>query len=625
MKKLLAILGKYWLQILILIAFTIVQVSVNLRLPDYLAKIINEGIVQEDQDLILRAGVEMLGVALIGGVATIAAGYLSAKIGSGFSRDLREKLFTKIQSFSLNEFNKYSVSSLITRSTNDIQQVQMVLIMIFRMVLSAPITGVSAVIKAYDIAPSMSWIMALAIGILFSVIIVLFIVAVPKFELLQKLTDKLNLVARENLTGIRVIRAFNTEKKEQQKFTDVNDNLLKTNLFVNRAMSFMQPLMMLVMNLTMITIIWVGAHLIADFDLEIGNMMAFMQYSMQAIIAFLMISIVFIIIPRAAVSIRRINEILNTKLTIKECEEPQCVEIKEVGEIEFKDVCFQYNEADECVLSNINFTAKAGETTAIVGGTGSGKSTLINLIPRFFDATRGEILIDGVNIKDITQEDLHNKIGYIPQKAFLFSGTIESNIKYGNPKATEAEIAKAAEIAQASEFIEKLPDKFKTDVSQSGTNLSGGQKQRLSIARALVRDPEIIIFDDSFSALDFKTDAKLRQALEKNLKGKTIINVAQRISTIMNADKIVVLNEGKIAGIGRHLDLLRDCKVYREIAQSQLSEEELSRSTSSGQVSNMKKGEMNTSTGSVTGTSTHLMGNTTNFKKTINVKRGGKI
>lgn len=578
MKKLLAVLGKYWFQILILIAFTVVQVSVNLRLPDYLAKIINEGIVQEDQDLIMRAGVEMLGIALIGGIATIIAGFLSAKIGSGFSRDLREKLFTKIQSFSLSEFNKYSVSSLITRSTNDIQQVQMVLILVFRMVLSAPITGVSAVIKAYDIAPSMSWIMAVAIGIIFTVITLLFLIAVPKYELMQKLTDKLNLVARENLTGIRVIRAFNTEKREQEKFTNVNDDLLKTNLFVNRATSIMQPTMILVMNLTMIAVIWFGAHLIGDFKLEIGNMMAFMQYSIQAIIAFLMISIVFILIPRAIVSIRRINEILNTKLSIKDFGSPIKVgddTIGGVGEIEFKDVCFQYNDAEECVLSNINFTANAGETTAIVGGTGSGKSTVINLIPRFFDATSGEILIDGINIKDITQEELHNKIGYVPQKAFLFSGTIESNIRYGKPNATDEEIERAAEIAQASEFINKLPEKYKTDVSQAGANFSGGQKQRLSIARAIVGNPEILIFDDSFSALDFKTDAQLRKALEQNLKGKTIITVAQRISTVMNADKIIVLNKGEIVGIGKHLELLKTCKVYREIAESQLSEEEL--------------------------------------------------
>lgn len=583
MKKLFGVLGKYWFSILLLLGFTVLQVYVNLRLPDYLAKIINDGIVKEDQDFVLHTGLQMLGVALVGGIATIITGYFSAVIGSGFSKDLRKKVFEKIQSFSLNEFNKFSVSSLITRSTNDIQQVQMVLIMIFRMVLSAPITGVSAVIKAYDIAPDMSWIMAVAIGAMFVLIIVLFFVAVPKFELLQKLTDKLNLVARENLTGIRVIRAFNTEKREKQKFNNVNDDLLKTNLFVTRTMSFMQPMIMFIMNLTIITVIWIGAHLIGDYKLEIGDMMAFMQYSIQAIVSFLMISIVFIIVPRAAVSVRRLAEILNTKLSIIDpaFAKASAGNDTDKGEVEFKDVCFKYNDADECVLSNLNFTAKSGEITAIVGGTGSGKSTLINLIPRFYDATSGEVLIDGTNVKSYKQEVLHDKIGYVPQKAFLFSGSIESNVKYGNSKATDEEIEKACEIAQAAEFISKLPDKYKTDVSASGKNLSGGQKQRLAIARALVKDPEILVFDDSFSALDFKTDAKLRRALAENLSGKTIIVVAQRVSTIMNADKIIVLNEGQIVGVGKHEDLLSTCKVYKEIAKSQLSEEELTRSTGS--------------------------------------------
>jgi len=442
------------------------------------------------------------------------------------------------------------------------------------MILSAPITGVGAIIKAYNIAPSMSWIMAVAVIALITVITMLFIVAIPKFQVLQKLTDKLNLVSRENLTGIRVIRAFNTEKTEEKKFKNVNADLTSTNLFVTRATSLLQPIMFLILNLAIIGIIWVGAHLISTSDLQIGNMLAFMQYAVQVIISFLLISIVFILVPRALVSARRIDEVLKTKLNILDPKKSIEVE-KSNGLVEFKDVAFAYNNADAPVLQNISFVAEPGKTTAFIGSTGSGKSTLINLIPRFYDPTLGQISIDGVDIKDITQEQIHAKIGYVSQKAVLFSGTIESNIKYGTLNATDKEVKNAAEIAQAADFIDNLPEKYSTPVSQDGTNLSGGQKQRISIARSVLKNPEIFIFDDSFSALDFKTDAKLREALHERTKGKTVLIVAQRINTIMNADRIVVLDEGKIVGMGTHDELMKTNKVYSEIAHSQLSEKEL--------------------------------------------------
>lgn len=578
MIKILKFLKPYWLPIIALIAFTSAQVWVNLQLPDYLAKIINQGIVQSNQDLVITTGVHMLLIALAGGIFTVISGYLSAKIGMGFSRDMRETLFTKVEDFSLAEFNKFSTSSLITRSTNDVQQVQMVLIMVFRLVLSAPITAVGAILKAIHIAPSMSWIMALAVVLLLTVITILFSFAIPKFQLIQKLTDKLNLVARESLTGIRVIRAFDNEKIEEEKFLGVNNDLMKTNLFVVRAMSFMQPVMFLIMNLTTIAIIWFGAHLIESNKLEIGNMLAFMQYSLQVIFAFLMISIVFIMIPRALVSARRVIEVLDTDSSIQDPNETKGLPEKK-GLVEFRDVTFAYNHAETPILENISFTAKPGEITAFIGSTGSGKSTVINLIPRFYDATFGQVLVDGVDIKDLAQHELRDLIGYIPQKAVIFSGTIRDNIKYGAPQATDEAMVHAAEIAQAADFINNLPEKYETQVSQDGTNLSGGQKQRVSIARAVLKDPQIFIFDDSFSALDFRTDAKLREALFKETKDKTVLIVAQRINTIVNADQIIVLDKGHIVGIGKHNELMETCDIYKEIAYSQLSEEELEHST----------------------------------------------
>lgn len=577
MINVLKILKKYWLQLLILLISVIVQVYVNLELPDYLAQIINKGIIASDQQLILRVGTEMIIIAFIGGLATVITGYHGSKIGSGFSKDLREKIFVKIQCFSLKEFNRFTVSSLITRSTNDVQQIQMILILVLRMVLAAPITGISAVIKAYEIAPSMSWIIAIAISILFLIIILLIFNTMPKFDIVQVLTDKLSLVTRQNLTGIRVIRAFNTEELEKKKFNDVNSDLLKTNLFINRSMAIMRPMMMLIMNVTSILVIWIGAHLLSDFKIEVGNLLAFMQYSMQAIMSFLMISMVLVMIPRASASIKRVDEILNTDLSITD--NKVLKKFKPLkGKLEFKNVSFKYNDADQSVLNNISFTARPGQTTAIVGGTGSGKSTLINLIPRFYDPTSGIISIDEIDIKEIKQKNLRNIISYVPQKPFIFSGTIASNIKFGKKYATDKEMKKSSEIAQASEFINKLKDKYETDVAQLGTNLSGGQKQRLAIARAIIMDTPILIFDDSFSALDYKTEANLRKALASNLKNKTVLIVTQRISSILNADQIIVLNEGKVVGIGKHEYLFKTCKVYKEIVASQLSSSEIERS-----------------------------------------------
>jgi ATP-binding cassette subfamily B protein len=480
-----------------------------------------------------------------------------------------------VESFSLIEFNKFSTASLITRSTNDIQQIQTVMVLLLRMVLQAPIMGIWAIFKAYNLAPSLSWIIVLSVAVLLGVIFVMFAVALPKFKVLQKLVDRLNLVTRENLTGLRVIRAFNNEKIEQAKFEKANVDLTATNLFVNRLMVIMQPMMMLILNLASVLIVWIGAYFISSGSLDIGNMIAFMQYAMQVIMAFLMISIVFIMVPRASVSAERVNEVIETEPVIKDPENPVSADSLHGGVVEFKNVTFCYPGADTPVLENISFKANPGETTAFIGSTGSGKSTLINLIPRFYDVNSGEILLDGVDVRRYKLEDLYAKIGYVPQKGVLFSGTVESNIKYGAQNAIDNEVKKAAEISQAEGFINNLPGKFNAPIAEGGANISGGQKQRLSIGRAIVRKPEIYIFDDSFSSLDFKTDALLRQALKGETENKTVLIVAQRISTILSAENIIVLDDGKIVGEGTHEQLLKDCEIYREIAYSQLSEDEL--------------------------------------------------
>lgn len=572
--KLIKSLKPYAFLLILLVFFTIGQVAANLELPDYTAQIINEGIIGGEQEMILPTGIKMLVIALIGGVCTVIAGYLSAKVGTGAARDIRKDVFEKVENFSLSEMNTFTTSSLITRSTNDVQQLQVVVVMILRMVLSAPITAVWAIYKAIQIAPDMSWIMALAVGALMVIIFGLFSTVIPRFQIVQKLTDKLNLVVRENLNGIRVIRAFNNEQVEEKRLLKVNEDLTNLNLFVSRAMALMQPLMFLILNLVSVLTIWFGAHLVAEYQLEIGDMLAFMQYAIQVIISFLLISIVFIMIPRALVSARRISEVLAIEPEIKDPEKPEAPNTNN-GIVEFKDVTFGYNKADVPVLENISFTANPGKVTAIIGSTGSGKSTLINLIPRFYDVQYGEIQIDGVDIKNLTQKELRSKIGYIPQKPVLFSGTIASNISYGVSSDDKELVSRAAKIAQAADFIEKFPEKYATPVSQNGTNLSGGQKQRISIARAIAKDPEVYIFDDSFSALDFKTDVKLRHALSREVKDKTVIIVAQRVNTIINADQIVVLDQGGIVGIGKHEDLIKTCEVYIEIAKSQLSETEL--------------------------------------------------
>ena len=524
---------------------------------------------------ILFEGSLMVGIALSSMVATVLVGLIGARVAASLGRNLRGKVFKKVVGFSNAEFDTYSTSSLITRTTNDIQQIQLLMVMLLRIVFYAPILGVGGVIKVINTHTSMGWIVVVALATISVLVMVLFGFAMPKFKAIQKLVDKLNLVARESLTGMLVIRAFSNQKHEEKRFEGVNKELTSTNLFVSRVMVTMMPLMMLIMNLITILIVWVGAHKINDGIMQVGDMTAFMQYTMQIIMAFLMISMISIMLPRASVSAQRVCEVLDTEESIKDSKDAKKFSDSINGVVEYRNVSFKYPGAEEYVLKDISFTAKPGETTAFIGSTGSGKSTVINLLPRFYDVTEGEILVDGINIKDVTQHDLREKIGYVPQKGILFSGDIESNLKYGYKDATEEDLKESTEIAQATEFISSKPDGFKTEISQGGTNVSGGQKQRLSIARALVKKPEIYIFDDSFSALDLKTDAALRKALSKKTKNSTILLVAQRVSTIINADQIVVMDEGKVAGIGTHNELMKNCEVYKQIALSQLSKEEL--------------------------------------------------
>ncbi len=582
MIKLLKYLKPYIWLIIPIVVLTYLQVMANLALPNYMANIINNGIIGEDMSTIFREGGLMIVVTLGGSVAAILAGYLAAKVATGFSRDIRGKVFQKVESFSIAEFNKFSTASLITRSTNDIQQIQTVTAMLFRMFLIAPFMAVGALQNALHTAPELSWVIALASVILLVVIGILFGFGLPKFKLLQKLVDKLNLVTRENLTGLRVVRAFDNESVEEKKFDQANRDLTKLNLFVNRLMIILQPFMMFVMNLSLVAIVWFGGHLVSTNTIEIGNMMAFMQYAMQVLMSFLMISVIFIMIPRASVSARRVGEVINTESTIHDPSNPKKIPNSGRGLVEFKDVTFTYPDAEAPILSGINFTAEPGQTTAFIGSTGSGKSTLINLIPRFYDVSAGQIMIDGIDIRDLKLKDLYSKIGYVPQKGVLFSGTVESNIKYGNLNASGQEVENAMKVSQSMEFVSKLDNGINSDISQGGSNVSGGQKQRLSIARALAIQPNIYIFDDSFSALDFKTDAALRKDLEKETKGRTVLIVGQRISTIVNANKIIVLDEGKIVGQGTHTELLKSNKIYQEIARSQLSDQELSATLQSG-------------------------------------------
>ena len=524
---------------------------------------------------ILRSGGTMLLIALISMLATVAVGFLGARVAAGLGRDLRGKVFKKVVNFSNTELDQFSTASLITRTTNDIQQIQMLMVMLLRVVFYAPILAVGGLVKVLGTDTSMAWIIAVAVVAILSLVLVLFGIAIPKFKVVQKLVDKVNLVMREILTGMLVIRAFSTQKHEEERFDKANKELTRTNLFVNRIMATMMPMMMLIMNGITILIVWNGAHSVEAGSMQVGDMMAFIQYTMQIIMSFLMISMVSIMLPRASVSASRIEEVLQTQSTVKEPEKVKTFDKKQKGVIEFKNVAFRYPNAEEDVLSGISFKARPGQTTAIIGSTGSGKSTLINLIPRFYDVTEGEILVEGVNVKEVSQHDLREKIGYVPQKGVLFSGTIESNLKYGKQEANKEEIRKAAAIAQAMEFIDAKPEGFDSEIAQGGTNVSGGQKQRLSIARAIAKNPEIYIFDDSFSALDFKTDVTLRKALKQETSDSTVLIVAQRISTILHADQIIVLEEGKIVGIGTHEELLKNCEVYEQIALSQLSKEEL--------------------------------------------------
>ena len=524
---------------------------------------------------LFSTGAKMIGLAFLGMVASVLVGFLASRVGAAAGRDLRGRVFKKVVGYSSNEFDHFSTASLITRSTNDIQQVQFIIVMLLRIVLYAPILAIGGIVQVFQTNVSMSWIIGLAVVLIALVVLVLFAVAMPKFKSLQKLVDKVNLVMREILTGLPVIRAFSTEKHEEKRFDKANMDLMKTNLFVNRAMTFMMPIMMLIMNGISVLIMWSGAKGINDGQMQVGDMMAFIRYTMQIIMGFLMICMLSVMLPRAAVAADRVDEVLSSRTVIHDPKTPKKFEEKQKGVLTFDHVSFKYPGADENVLEDITFTAKPGETTAIIGSTGSGKSTLVNLIPRFYDVTDGSIRLDGTDIREVTQHDLRDKLGYVPQKGLLFSGDIASNIMFGNPEGGGQEMKEAAQIAQATEFIEAKPNKYESPISQGGSNVSGGQKQRLSIARAIAKRPEVFIFDDSFSALDFKTDVALRKALKKRTKESTVLIVAQRISTILNAEQIIVLDDGKIAGIGTHKELLRNCEVYKQIAASQLSEKEL--------------------------------------------------
>ena len=574
---------KDWLFIFVALVLIFTQVWLELKMPDYMSEITQlvqtEG--SEMKDILINGGY-MLACAFGSLVAAVVTGYITSKISSNFSKNIRKKIFTKVENLAMQEIKQFSTNSLITRTTNDVTQIEMLIAMGMQLLIKAPITAIWAVTKILNKSWQWSTITAIAVAVLMTAIAILMVIVLPRFRRVQKLIDKLNGVTRENLTGIRVVRAFNAEQYQEDKFNVANNNLTNQQLFNQSVFSIMQPLMYLIMNSVTLAIYFVGAMLIkeagiADKIVLFGNMVVFSSYAMQVIMSFLMLAFIFMMLPRAQVSANRINEVLDTQISIKDGK-INSKTTDEVGTVEFKNVSFKYPDADEYLLKDISFKANKGDTVAFIGSTGSGKSTLINLVPRFYDATEGEVLVDGINVKEYTQEYLHNKIGYVPQKAVMFNGTVSSNVAYGDngkEKATEEQIKKAVEVAQGKEFVEKMDDKYESHIAQGGTNVSGGQKQRLSIARAIARDPEIYIFDDSFSALDYKTDSVLRKALKKYTKDATCLIVAQRIGTIMNADKIIVLDEGKVVGQGTHKELLKNCEVYKQIALSQLSKEEL--------------------------------------------------
>lgn len=583
MLKLFRYLKKYWWQIIILLVMIATQVWSAIQLPAIMAQIVNNGIVAGDLSYVWEAGVKMVLYALLAAVCAMVANLLAAIIGTGFTKDLRNDIFKQILSFSVSDMKNFSTASLITRTTNDVMQVQQAAIMCMTMLIRAPMTAILAIVQAIRTAPDMTWIIALSVAVLLVLVITIMAIVMPKLKIYQKLLDKITLLTRENLTGLRVIRAFNNEELERKKFDKTNTELTNLAIWVNKVMSLQTPLINLVFNGTTLLCIWIGVSLITKDMAYLGNMMAFMQYAVQVIMSFLFLTMLFVILPRANVSAKRINEILDTKSKI-EWKEHTMGKPDLTPSVEFEKVSFAYDKAEEKVLENVSFTAKAGETTAFIGSTGSGKSTLINLVPRFYEATEGQIKVNGINIRDYAQEDLMRRIGYVPQKGILFAGTVASNIKFGAPEITDEEMSRAARIAQAEEFIEKLDKKYDSHIAQGGSNVSGGQKQRLSIARAVAKNPDIYIFDDSFSALDMKTDAKLRKDLKPVTKDAVTLIVAQRISTIKDAEQIVVLNEGKVVGKGTHSELLHNCPVYREIAKSQLSEEEFAKELAKGEV-----------------------------------------
>jgi ATP-binding cassette subfamily B multidrug efflux pump len=574
MLKLYKNLRPFTIPIVIVCVMVFLQSMTNLYLPTLMADIVDKGIMVGDTDYILKIGGTMLLYVAGNVVAAVVASFFSSRTGVGLGRNLRNKVFEKVESFSLHEFDKLGTSTLITRTTNDITQVQMVTVMMLNMMVSAPITAVGGLIMALQQEVQLTWVLAVAVPVLLVSIIVLASIALPLFKSIQTKIDKINLVVRENLTGIRVIRAFNRAPSERNRFEAANSDLTGTFIRVNRLMSFMFPFMMLIMSVTQIAILWFGAVYIDTGSMEIGSLSAFMQYAMQIMFAFLMLSMMFIMVPRAQAAALRINEVLAMKPEITDPKEPKQAGSMR-GTVEFRDVSFRYHGAEQPAVSGITFTARPGEVTAVIGGTGSGKSTLVNLIPRFYDVDSGQVLVDGVDVREMTQHDLRAKIGYVPQKSVLFTGTVAENIRFGRQEASDGDMALAAETAQATEFINEMEDGYEHPIAEGGTNVSGGQKQRLSIARALARKPEIYIFDDSFSALDFKTDAKLRAALKKQTADATVFIISQRVSTVMDSDRIIVLDDGRIVGMGTHRELIQSCDVYREIVSSQLSEEEL--------------------------------------------------